>query len=326
VGWHALLFVRSRQFADERRTRSAEQLPGKRAGLGFESHRGARLAECVVGCFSQLCTYSLFVCCNVNACPVNSLHQHPCSVRCCTERIPGLSQLQQPRLREATHNMHGNNFELPQTSDGSRVALSLQAHHEKGLQLLVTVSCESLAHIILQAVLVPWPASLPPTVCFHIICVWPVVLNDVLCCIRLPCLMYICCCCTAVAQKPQGPDGLPAVPVVPPSLAVRKKQRWWVGLLKLLAGAAGTAALVGAVAFAAGQVSLRAMASKQCSEMCMLYHAAISEDWLSLCCVASRPWGSKQSSGNCCSCHPSYMQGTPSCSACNSSNRVHLPP
>jgi hypothetical protein len=42
--------------------------------------------------------------------------------------------------------------------------------------------------------------------------------------------------------------------VVPPILAVRKKQRWWVGLMKLLAGAAGTAALVGAVAFAAGQV------------------------------------------------------------------------
>ncbi|WIA43288.1 hypothetical protein OEZ86_009790 [Tetradesmus obliquus] len=57
----------------------------------------------------------------------------------------------------------------------------------------------------------------------------------------------------AVAQKPQGPDGLPAVPVVPPILAVRKKQRWWVGLLKMLAGTAGAAALVGAVAFAAGQ-------------------------------------------------------------------------
>jgi presenilin-like A22 family membrane protease len=42
--------------------------------------------------------------------------------------------------------------------------------------------------------------------------------------------------------------------VVPPILAVRKKQRWWVSLLKLLAGTAGTAALVGAVAFAAGQV------------------------------------------------------------------------
>ncbi|KAF6265450.1 hypothetical protein COO60DRAFT_1478563 [Scenedesmus sp. NREL 46B-D3] len=57
----------------------------------------------------------------------------------------------------------------------------------------------------------------------------------------------------AVAQKPQAPDGLPAVPVVPPMLAVRRKQRWWVVLLKLLSGAAGTAALVGAVAFAAAQ-------------------------------------------------------------------------
>jgi hypothetical protein len=68
-----------------------------------------------------------------------------------------------------------------------------------------------------------------------------------------------------VAQKPQGPDGLPAVPVVPPILAVRKKQRWWVSLLKLLAGTAGTAALVGAVAFAAGQVRAQVLVAS--SEM-----------------------------------------------------------
>jgi hypothetical protein len=43
-----------------------------------------------------------------------------------------------------SHKMHGSTYELPLMSDGSRLALSLQTHHDKGVQLLLTVLSEDL--------------------------------------------------------------------------------------------------------------------------------------------------------------------------------------
>lgn len=102
--------------------------------------------------------------------------------------------------------MHGRDFDLPQTVDGSRVALSLQAHHEKGLQLLVTVLCENK--------LPPCTQAAEKRSYFSLYMCTSSCLSKA---VDLTCLpaVAVAVVAAAVAQKPQGPDGLPAVLMMP---------------------------------------------------------------------------------------------------------------